>query len=289
MDIEIHFRGVAVFVANSSRAMEVLFPNALRKPPDGWENEEIFDPKDTPPEGRRRYSLMNLMRHADRSPAIPHFAGALIIGADGNSTYRNLSGRRVQIGDANGGTETSPDFHSRVPSLKYAIAAKPELTILDETERDNPDEVATRVLLDGGLLIPTEDAKGEWRFGPIEGTFAVETVWRFENLDAVQLDITRMGSPRFTEAPIILRKTGDNADRAYFYNFDRGLPTEDELTRPPQAKEDQVDNDLKWVYRLFKKEQSTWQDWLNHDEFPAPICTTPLSPVFTCFHVIWPF
>src|SRR5262249_13752748 len=92
----VHFRGVAVVVGDkgSLRATEILFPQTDGQPRDGKTR-----PVDTQAEPAQS---INVFTHADKPFARRHYAGALIIGADGSTSYRRFTNRRVDVQDGSG-------------------------------------------------------------------------------------------------------------------------------------------------------------------------------------------
>ena len=71
VEFQVHFRGVAVYVANSKPGFvtEVLFPKADEEPTQ-------LDASDLKEKSANKSGSLK-MHHADGSDAIPHFAGRL--------------------------------------------------------------------------------------------------------------------------------------------------------------------------------------------------------------------
>ena len=293
MPFNIHFRGVAVFTTKDKFIREVLFPNAeTQQPPEGGK-EKLRDSA-----GR---VIGTVMHHADRSPAPKHYAGALIVGNGGAITYRKLLGCEVSVATGNNGARFTGNPVKDPPPLSEAIT-NPEYAIrlLDKTQRNDPRVVATRFILDGGEAFPEQGAQVAWeldggkrgkKHGPREYDAGLR--WQVPATGPnprLELQVKTLSGDRLES--IILTK---DRDTVYFYNFDAGLPTVDDLTKPEIVDPDYpIDHDFKWVYALFKHSKASWSEWLDdgfpgRDEFPAPRRVgEPLIPVSTCFPTVWP-
>jgi hypothetical protein len=293
MRFQIHFRGAAVFVHTDSTVTEVLFPNAeTRIPPDGTK-EKLFDPET----GKLR--LATCMRHADRTPAPQHIAGALLVRRSHSDTYRKLIGRQVRPEGEGNGPVMQGDFAHKIPALRNVIHEAHGLELLPPEDRVNAARVGTRFLLRGGNIYPELETEEKWILDSKFGTPAPEQFYHIGARWEVEVDGDR---PSFTlavndltgglaEAPIVL---DEETSEVYFYNYDVGMPTVAELNAPlgdTEAKEELVDHDFKWIYTLIDRDRNftTWQAFLRGKPFPAPrLPGGPLIPVSTCFPTLWP-
>jgi len=282
MKISIHFRGVAVVVANSpdGTATEVLFPKADEGPPDG-KPLVVLDPD---VEGRK---LTEILRHADGSVANRHFAGALLVNSDGTRSYHRLSGRRVQRAPQSGGSgigaRIAHDFV--LPPLDDIIVdPTKKLKLL----KDRPkSRVATQFILNGDSINANLLTKQQWKFSEPNGErdpqdYSLDATWTIE-ADSVVFNIDDLAGGGVRETI----ELGDACPEVFFYNFDNALPSRDELLTTEKAKANEVDDDFKWAYKLFDKDASSWPEWLDGGGFPAPVQFGGLLPISTCFELVW--
>ena len=296
MKFTIHFRGVAVFVAKGGgKVTEVLFPNAERKsPPDGDAGKKTTKGK----------IIGKDMKHADDTEAPQHFAGALVVGPGVTRTYRKLNGRLVRRDVSGAGASPVTGFFEKVPPLANVITETDStLKLMNRENPANYGRMATRFKLDKGDIAAGKESQTEWTLSggihtnekPITGHFAIGATWTVESEDPLIFRVHNLDDTE-AEQPIVLSR---ETDTVYFYNFDSGLPSDDELTEeedPPGVG--RVDNDFKWSYALFDKKQPKWQDWLKTKAFPTPQTLPPeseelrpddfrLIPVSTCFQLVW--
>ncbi len=296
MKFTIHFRGVAVFVAKGGgKVTEVLFPKAERTPPpDGDVGKKTTKGK----------IIGKDMKHADDTEAPQHFAGALIVGPGLTRTYRKLNGRLVRRDMPGDGASPSKAFFKKVPPLANVITETD--STLELMNRENPanyGRMATRFKLDKGDIAAGKESPTEWTLSggihtknaDIKEKFAIGATWTVESEDPLIFRVHNLDDAE-AEQPIVLSR---DTDTVYFYNFDSGLPSNDELTEeedPPG--EGRVDNDFKWSYALFDKKSEKWQEWLKDGLFPTPQTLPPegekprpddfrLIPVSTCFQLVW--
>jgi hypothetical protein len=294
MSFNIHFRGVGVFVAKGrGNVSEVLFPSAESKgPPDG-------DAGPLRPNGK---PVGKNMKHADNSDAPLHFAGALIVGPGRTATYRKLDGRLVTRDNGTVGAKPNGSFFVDVPVLSDVITEPTsKIKLINPTLAKNQDRIATRFELDTGDIASQPARHGVFLLeggihGPnfLQGSFALEVTWTIDSNVPVELKILTLDRKSSGEESIVL---DSDHNEVYFYSFDIGLPSVDDL------KSDDVpstigltDDDFKWSYALFDRVDSTqqsWQDWLRGHPFPAPVCVgrsfseLRLVPVSTCFPLAW--
>jgi hypothetical protein len=281
MAIEVHFRGVGIFVTDGPQAAtEVLFPNAESVPPDAVDLGG------------------GVMGHADRSKAKKHHAGILTVSATGQEHRRALASHRVDFPNADA-TSVDASFHRRLPPLKQCTNADGfRLRLLPEADREG-DRVATRIVLRGGTLEARPSALAvDFEMNARHGTpggparYSYDVVWTTGEA-RVLLDVTTFDGQQ--EDPIELDST---TPEAYFYCFDNKNPKKRDLTRidPSACAGRLTDDDFKWVYMLFDRAEGnhqTWQDWLEGNQFPAPwtncrrrdpfLKDEPLIPVSTCY------
>ncbi|HUQ81402.1 MAG TPA: hypothetical protein VM076_09705 [Gemmatimonadaceae bacterium] len=287
MEFTIHFRGVAVFATSGDHVTEVFFPNAETSlPPDG-KKETIRNKKDEP--------IAEMMFHADGSPAPKHYAGALIVGSGGDRTYRKLLDRHVNFGEGDG-AKVKGALRTQLPPLSDAIAKdKYEIRLLDAGERSDATRVATRITLAGGCISADQQSTLLWEIPGKSGLhvppsrFFVGATLRIKSDAPIEIEVTDLSGKKDPDGPIKLNAN----QRMFFYNFDSGLPTEADLTKPDHKSDFEVDHDFKWVYQVFNRvspDLDTWGKWLDDDKlFPAPtLAQKRLIPVSTCFATIWP-
>jgi hypothetical protein len=86
---------------------------------------------------------------------------------------------------------------------------------------------------------------------------------------------------------------------AYLYNFDVKDPLlKDFEENPKKCQGRTVDHDFKWIFQVMDPKSPRvrpWQDYLEGDDFPAPVtdCVPHrlrdirLVPVSTCFPTVW--
>jgi hypothetical protein len=245
------------------------------------------------------------MKHADTTPAPTHFAGALLVRNDGTNIYRRLTGLKVTVGTGANPAAPRDNLLTELPSLRPAVS-NPNFTLELLTNREDRRRIATRFMLYGGEMRPENPALNDWQIdaskhgtkvGP--HTFSLGAVWTpLAGTTTVTLEVTRLdGTAR--EDPIVLGSGLTECTEVYFYNYDSGLPTVDELNEPEGSDPDfVVDHDFKWVYRLFDPPTTgpkPWKKWLGRDKFPTLRRTNPpnpglgplLIPVMTCYSTIW--
>jgi len=278
--ITVHFRGVALLVSrkHSGVATEVLFPRADTTPVDGKKGS-VDNPADPA-------NPIEVLQHADGSVANKHFAGALLVAADGTTSYRRLMNRRVDR--KNGGGIGTPIGSSFIMPPLDEIVVKASKKLRLRRERSN-DFVSTQFTLRGGNLSANSKSGQEWDFREANGTrpkqdYSLEITWTFTEPEVVfEVKDLKGGGPPET---IVLNS---DCPTAYFYHFDVAMPTEGELTTVIAATENEVDNDFKWSYALFKNvNNEPWPQWLAGSQFPAPTQSkSPLLPVSTCFELFW--
>jgi hypothetical protein len=271
MPIAIFFRGVAIFVRGSDTSVvEILFPNAEECPP---RDTEIGDD--------------GLPQHADHTRATAHIAGVLIPRPTGDE-YRKLLNRGV-VFPGSTATAIDKEFPNHFPPLRQMTSGSGfGLTLLPKAEREVPKgRVATRIQLAGGKLTWGPDSSvafnidGHHAPGNVaipRKTYTTSAVWTSdaESIDIEVSQFTAPGAPPVRERPITL-SAATNSTQAFFYNFDNGLPSTDELVKDEmknvKCKGRLTDHDFKWVYGLmdFPNPPFTkWQDWLKGHEFPTP-------------------
>jgi hypothetical protein len=144
--ITIHFIGVSVFVVSKNDEVdEILFPNAqTRFPPD--------------------HTMQGTsMRHADRSRANRHYAGAIVLDAQDQIVERQrLIGREVTF-PSRSPTKIDGNFRDAFPSLRDATRNRP-IELLSDDDRKT-SRVATRIKLRGGNPISATIPDHGFRFG----------------------------------------------------------------------------------------------------------------------------
>jgi len=264
---------------------EVLFPNAEGDTADKTDDDEGFP------------------CHADKSRATHHSAGLLIPGPDRDEYYR-LSGVEVTF-LLSGPATIDATFAEQFPSLSAATSGSGfELRLL--ADRTPGGRVATRILPTGGHLAPIQPSDDEPAFG-IDGHHAKDgkaippkkyspgakwtpTAPDIESVEILLTDVTRPASE-----PVAIT-LGLDRPKAFFYNFDIGLPTEDELLKEKfqaPCKGRRTDHDFKWLYGLMDRTNPNfkqWSEWLGAGRaFPAPVAPCPLTtlvPVSTCFQTV---
>ena len=299
MDFTLHFRGVGVIVMKDNLITEILFPNGEKEPPEG-KTEKV--------KNKRKHVRAVLMDHADETPAPRHEAGALVVGSDG-TRYHRLAGRVVKIGQGERGAEFKAALPDELPNLAAAIDPAFQLKLLTDAERKIPARVATRFKFQGGTIDAELPTRGAWT---IKGAHVEDDVGAKEYMtgvvctvrdgggDRLELGVWPLAEPDSTGTPpecIVLDATHNEV---FFYNYDLGLPTVDDLTKQESDPDYHIDHDFKWVYRLFEPRNedfnNRWQSWLGGKDFPAPeleepFPTTkdgePLVPVSTCLQTIW--
>ena len=279
MAITVHFRGVALLVADKKKEFvtEVLFPRADKDPPDG-KFDEIPDPAN-PGE------TIPVVRHADGSPASPHFAGALFINKDLSTFYRLLTGRRVELSSGGGGNGASIGTPFKLPFLNEIIKPAKKLKL---KKGRTSSTVSTQFRLKGGTIVANSPAIGDWAFvepdgsaGPTKYSLEATLTTTEAEVELVISELDGGGKPE---------RITLNADcpTVYFYNFDNPMPTEFELTDDKGGRTGAVDHDFKWIYKLLKNDEPSgkWPDWLTR-HFPAPERSSRLPSVSTCFEAVW--
>jgi len=288
-DFTIHIRGVGVYVANSSTGgvTEILFPQAERNPPDGKDH------------GSPLPGLPRRMEHADKSKANEHFAGALVMRGHHKKQF-DLNGRRVQLseesggGQAGGAASIEGDFLEMVPPLADIIGdSKHALLLLSEAERQNPDRVALRLIMDAGTLQGTENTDQLWIFDKRPGArqeqdYYLEGQWTIPSPASGRLvfDVLDLKTNRKVDTI----ELDEHVTEVFIFNFDKKHPSKDDLRHKEKAKKGTVDDDFKWVYKLFEKDEDfhTWQDWMMSDQLPAPTLFPDRTvSVSTCFETVW--
>jgi len=275
MAITIVFRGVGVYVRSGLTVVELLFPNAEELPPP---NNETGDD--------------GLPRHADNTRATNHFAGVLIPGDNGDE-YRKLLGRLI-VFPGTAPTEIDQDFPTHFPPLREVTnGGQFGLRLLPDAARQTPQgRVATRIKFSGGQLTPAEasgvpfNIDGHHSEGGVairQQMYSTGAVWTLDAVDELALDVFEFSDsgPPVRERQIQLKASTSTHASAYFYNFDNGLPTKDDLGKnetTADCKGRLSDHDFKWVYQLMDFANppfKTWQNWLQGEEFPTP--WTPCS------------
>jgi hypothetical protein len=288
MDFKIHFRGAGVFWARQrDNVTEVLFPNAETKaPPDG-------EPGKKRPNGK---PLGKGMKHADKSEANLHFAGALIVGPGKTATYRKLAGRLVTRNKGTSGAKPNGDFFQDLAPLADVITeADSKLKLVAAADPTYADRVATRFEIDSGDMEAKPASKENWLLDggdhgkSVTRHFALGVTWIVAADTSVTFELLTLDRKPTGEQPIVL--DADHPE-VYFYNFDLGLPTLEDLTTEENPFADtKDDDDFKWSYALFDHpgtaKKKPWQDWLKGKKFPAPSLVGPLIPVSTCFQIVW--
>jgi hypothetical protein len=287
MQFQIHFRGAGVFVARGrGNLTEVLFPNAETKgPPDG----------DAGSLRKNGKPLGKGMKHADKSDATLHFAGALVVGPGNTATYRKLAGRLVTGDKGTAGAKPTGNFFSDLPPLADVITeADSKLKLVTPIDPTYPGRVATRFEIDSGAAAASPRSKKEWLLdggkhgGSVSKHFALGVTWTVDSEESIEFKVLNLDRSATGEDPIVL---DDKHTQVYFYNFDIGLPTVLDLTSEEDPFADtKDDNDFKWSYALFDRVDSSkkkWQDWLKGDSFPTPSLIGPLVRVSTCFQIVW--
>jgi hypothetical protein len=291
MIFTIHFRGVAVFTRNDNHIKEVLFPNAETSLPPEGTKEKIKD--------KNENVLAEVMLHADGTPAPKHFAGALIVGPNGEITYRKLLHRHVLIiDDDSDGPEIKGSLRTDIPPLVDAITVpKYRLRLLDPGERSDPARVATRFSLSTGGIYSDQQSGYPWeldggkRGGLIPARkFFVGAKLKIQAEEPFDIKVTDFTGK--THADETIRLDADHPE-VYFYNFDSGMPSIADLTTPDHDDPDyEVDHDFKWVYQVLNRvspDLDTWVKWLDGDPFPAPSkAFKGLITVSTCYQTVWP-
>jgi len=293
-EFKVHFRGIAMYVANSKPNFitEVVFPRADKAPPDG-EDDGIAE---LPPNKYHPKPYMGRkMKHADGSDAMAHFAGALIVTPGQEDDRRVLTGCAVERANSSGkGARMDTKFLQNVPSLDHIILdQKKKLKLLHDTKE--PSRVATRFLIDGGkedAMTAVSPAGGGWQFTQPNGhtskpvDYCLEVLWTIKAPAPLTFNVTNLkGQTGGTLTPITLQ---DENTEVYFYNFDYEEPTVDDLLRVDDAELGDVDHDFKWLYKVMDKENVTWPAWLERTAFPAPeLVTPPMVSVSTCFDAVW--
>jgi hypothetical protein len=298
--LRVHFRGVGVYVANApaGRLTEVLFPKADEGPPDGQELGFETRPPDAHHPGQWK---KRIMKHADGSDANEHFAGAVIVAKDGSLDHRDLTRRMVTRlkpdgTDWNNGVDLDPSFVNDIPELDGIVTklGKPPLTLLHD--RKNSKRIATKIVVGGDSterVVATANFGAAWGFDGLAETadYRLEGLWAIE-ADSVVFKVADLSSSQ-VDKDIVLDKEHKDV---YFYNYDIMNPTPDQLREVLSAAPDMVDNDFKWVYKLFEKPNSKWQGWCGTAGFPAPRLAgptfvvdqpMPLVSVSTCFEAVW--
>jgi hypothetical protein len=280
MAITVHFRGVALLVADKKKEFitEVLFPRADKDPPDE-KSENIPDPAN-PGE------TIRVVRHADGSPANAHFAGALFINKDLSTFYRLLIGRRVELSGGGGGNGASIGSPFQLPFLNEIIKPAKKLKL---KKGRTSSTVSTQFRLKGGSIVANTPALFKWAFVEPDGTasprtLSLEATWTIPD-DEVELVISELDGGGKPERI----KLNADCPTVYFYNFDNPMPIEDELKADNGGRPGIVDHDFKWIYKLLKNNETSgkWPDWLTR-HFPAPQRSDdPLLPVSTCFEAVW--
>ena len=192
-------------------------------------------------------------------------------------------------------------FHKELPPLEDAITVpKFALELLGENERSDPKRVATRLTLNTGDISKAHQAESTWEIdggkhgGKVQGQrfFAGATLVIKRASSPFEIKVTDFtGQP---DEPIRLDK---KHKEVFFFNFDTGVPSIDELTKPDHDDPDfGIDHDFKWVYHLLNRVDPTmnsWIKWLDTEPFPAPVRVfsgnpeMDLIPVSTCFETVW--
>lgn len=281
MAITIFFRGAALFVARGGGPVtDVLFPSAENRfPPEGEPNE--ID--------QGSGVALGVMKHADGTPAVRHYAGALLLGPGPTATYRKLAKRHVQ--QSGTGTGATPNIISTIPPIAKATK-KTKIELRDPADPSNAEFIATRFTIHTGEMNPHSPSGFNWTLdGGKHGdkvqlnNCPLAVAWTFPaSVTEVQFDITNLDGSPTGESPIVL-----NAQQptAYFYHFDNALPTVQELTTEDTPKKKAIDHDFKWMYELFQPASGQkWKKWLDNGKFPAPQVDA-LVPVSTCFPGLW--
>lgn len=291
MIFTIHFRGVALFASKGNHIREVLFPNAETSPPPEGVKKKVKDENEN--------VVAEVMSHADHTPAPKHYAGALLAGPNGGTSYRKLLHRHVVIGDVNGaGADINGALRTDLPPLVDVITIPEyELRLLDPADRFDPARVATRFSLGMGAICSEQQSGYPWE---LDGGKCGGSVPPAKFFNGVKLtiearapfDIAVTDFTGKTQADETIRLDADHPE-VYFYNFDSGMPSIKELTTPDHDDPDyEIDHDFKWIYRLLNRvnpELDTWMKWLEHDPFPAPSkAFTGLITVSTCYQTVWP-
>jgi hypothetical protein len=278
MDVKIHFRGPCLFVLDPQRRVElVVLPQA--------------GPNTMPREGHRVARPGAPGQHVDFSEANVHYAGLLIVDANGKKRkrYEPLVGTVVVT--AEGGSQKPPanlgdvvaldgvnNNGSSVPNLKL-------IAPLDDTTR-----VAAVVSFKGGKMDGKKPSKAKWtvhdKFHPghphKDQPLVLTQVW--ESNKPVTIDIGST-TERLTDR-----------EAAYVYNFDDVQPNVGDLEAEEECQSGQRldDVDFNWLYQLVEPETGTLDDRLKkmNADLPRPIATCPTGPVLTprtstCFFASW--
>jgi hypothetical protein len=284
MAIKIFFRGAALFVAQGGGPVtDVLFPSAEHRVPPEGKTKEFEDDSEV---------VARVMKHADGTPAVRHYAGALILGPGPTTTYRKLADRLVQASPTGNGAKPSGGLLDKIPPIAKATK-KTALELRDLSDPTNFEFISTRFRIHAGEMSPDSPSGLDWALdGGKHGdkvllpNCPLAVAWTFPaSVTEVRFEINDLKGSPTGEAPIVLN---EDQPTAFFYHFDNALPTKPELTteNPPQKK-NAIDHDFKWLYELFRPVTGEkWKDWLGTGKFPAPQCTT-LVPVSTCFPGLW--
>lgn len=217
MGVKIEFRGVGLFVCDSGKLEEVIFPNAERQPP--W------------------VGSTNPWKHPDDEPAVRHFAGIVIEEASRvTRTHHLIFGRRVMIGaSANARPAVDPSVgaaFSRLDTLPGGIS---------ELSPANSDIAARIQVCAAGTLRAHHTSQNRFTLH----TRVQSHLSLMLELEDAAVDITgAIGRP--------IRVTED--DRVAFYNYEVQYPTFADLyaDRKLPCSPVVTDHDYKWLYALLR-------------------------------------
>lgn len=303
MSVEVHFRGVMLFVAKSGDKKQlerVILPAA----------SSADTPRDSTSAGK----------HADDTGARPHFAGVAVFDAKGNVLYRAEPLARnaaVTITAAGASGSTTCGFkqtHKLVPvkTVTSDGTSHPyDLDVLPIGDAELPKRAAATVTLHGGTVGPSmvsPNSSMNWSvteaFHKAHGIHRVKPTLRCSweaNVASAELEVAPAPSgktEKFTLLP---------THKVFVYDIDDDVPTlkaVDALEKGMQPTM-RVDDDFKWLYQLLRpKNGETLTKWLTHGSYdagephflpapfydPLPFATLTLLHVnvSTCFQGEWP-
>jgi hypothetical protein len=228
-----------------------------------------------------------ITEHPDTTSARRHYSRMIVFDAVGNPAVRlDLRETRVTISDEfDGDCNVLPSF-DELPDFNKVLgstaAKRPDL--ISEKDADFNDRVTTQVELKGGAIGAVSASGQEWvppihpEGAALEPTLlAFQASWKSQSATA-RLKVHDRNDNTWTE--IILDAA---RPKAFLYNFDTEWPTLGELggNEEPQRRGTVIDEDFKWLYRLFNppgggggtpaQEAAKWRKWLGpRKSLPAP-------------------
>lgn len=276
-NLEVDFSGLCLFVEEDPgrERVAILMPDGRRRESD--DPPHHLDGREADPHvGFVRFNLANLVEFAQAVPPIPE--GVDTDAYRGRPEYELLHRFDRQVLEFDGDFETEPmSLGLDVPRFEDFA---PHLELLPGLFTGSPDVLLMRTILAGGSLAVSRERERFVVPTPFDededhtGLFASAVRWtRRVRGDQVTVRITGLdgaGQAAFTLRPA----AGGGTVTLKVANLCAHNPLDwRELT---SREANGPDLDFKWLYRLFRPREGTWDELLQGTELPVPVLVKPL-------------